>query len=108
MRKKPALQILALILLLLFFSLYRSKIFNFLVPSRNFAPQGKINSAQDSCYLAGEVKKPGVYYFSTGETFGDLIKKAGGITEKADLGRIDLKRIVSEGDYIFIPRRTDF
>jgi protein involved in polysaccharide export with SLBB domain len=44
--------------------------------------------------IRGEVKEPGVYEMKTGETLGDLLETAAGLTELAFRGRVQIERIV--------------
>ena len=41
-------------------------------------------------YLSGAVAKPGVYTFNNGDRLDDLLGEAGGVTDTADLARLNL------------------
>jgi competence protein ComEA len=47
------------------------------------APAGKI-------YVGGEVSNPGIYPVTSGDTFGDIIRAAGGVTDNADPAYFEL------------------
>ena len=51
----------------------------------------------------GEVKNPGVVIAKEGDRIKDIIEKAGGTTEKADLKNINLAYKVEDGQKINIP-----
>ena len=102
-RKKNVLYLLGLILLCLLFFLTHSKIFH--PVSRKKTSVIADRKTGYSCYLTGEVNKPGVYDFSPGEKLGELLKRAGGVTENADLSGINLEKPLSDGDFILLPAR---
>ena len=54
-------------------------------------------------HIMGEVKNPGVVIAKAGERIKDIIEKAGGTTEKADLKNINLAYKVEDGQKINIP-----
>ena len=45
-------------------------------------------------YIKGEVRNQGSYAFVEGMTFRDAIQKAGGVTERADVGHVTIYRFV--------------
>lgn len=55
--------------------------------------------------IEGEVKYPGIYTISEGYTLEDVIKKAGGLTEYADVISLDWN--VFDGQRIVIPKRGE-
>ncbi|WP_055668318.1 ComEA family DNA-binding protein [Desnuesiella massiliensis] len=57
--------------------------------------------------IKGEVKKPDVYIITEGSIIKDLITEAGGITEKADLSKINQARKLKDGDCISIYSKDD-
>lgn len=76
--------------------------------------EGSINSnttednnteVQNNIYIhiMGEVKNPGVVIAKEGDRIKDIIEKAGGTTEKADLKNINLAYKVEDGQKINIP-----
>ena len=54
-------------------------------------------------HIMGEVKNPGVVIAKEGDRIKDIIEKAGGTTEKADLKNINLAYKVEDGQKINIP-----
>ena len=54
-------------------------------------------------HIMGEVKNPGVVIAKEGDRIKDIIEKAGGTTEKADLKNINLAYKVEDGKKINIP-----
>lgn len=58
-------------------------------------------------HIVGEVKKPGIYEIEVGSRIDDLITKADGCTENADLNKINLAYEVSDGEKIYIPSIFD-
>lgn len=57
-------------------------------------------------YICGEVNKPGVYKMVDGDRVNDLIKAAGGFTNKADLESVNLAIKLKDEDYIKIPSKV--
>ncbi len=57
--------------------------------------------------IKGQVKKPGVYSVSWDATIQDVIEKAGGENETADLSQLVLTTKVNELDFIMIPEKND-
>jgi protein involved in polysaccharide export with SLBB domain len=45
--------------------------------------------------VRGEVREPGIYELLPGETLGNLLATAGGLTERAYAGRVQIERILS-------------
>ena len=58
-------------------------------------------------HVAGEVPKPGVYVLPVGARVSDAIEKAGGMTDRTDLSRLDLARRVVDEESIIVPARRD-
>lgn len=90
----PALVICSL-LVLIYFQLQPQTF----VLSRNNSPL--------QAEIKGEVRKPGVYEIGKDETLEQLIKKAEGLTEEADLSMISLQRKVIHQEVITIPKATE-
>ncbi len=53
--------------------------------------------------ICGAVQKPGVITLKEGDRLEDAIRKAGGLTEKADIFRINRSEIIYDGKKIIIP-----
>lgn len=52
--------------------------------------------------IAGEIKFPGVYEMENGDRVFQLIEKAGGATENADISSINLSKKLTDGEKIII------
>ncbi|ADQ15115.1 helix-hairpin-helix domain-containing protein [Halanaerobium hydrogeniformans] len=57
-------------------------------------------------HLTGEVNNPGVYQLEDGARLVDLLKIAGGLTDKADLELINLAVSLVDGQKIIIPNKN--
>lgn len=55
-----------------------------------------------TAYICGEVKTPGVYRVNAGGRISELVEKAGGVTEDADMTSVNLAREVTDGEQIII------
>ena len=58
-------------------------------------------------HITGEVKKPGVVKIEEGSRMEDIIEKAGGFTENADITDVNLAYVVEDGIKIRIPSYSD-
>ena len=58
-------------------------------------------------HITGEVKKPGLLYLKAGSRIADAIKEAGGATKNADLDRVNLAYVLSDGQKIYIPNKNE-
>jgi competence protein ComEA len=55
-------------------------------------------------HVAGAVARPGVYRMAAGARVGEAVDLAGGPTDDADLDRINLAAVVTDGGQISVPR----
>lgn len=55
-------------------------------------------------YICGEIKNPGVYYILSSAIVNDLITKAGGLTKEADAMQVNLARLITPNEKIYIPK----
>ncbi len=55
------------------------------------------------CDISGAVVNPGVYELTYGQRLNDLIELAGGLSDDADVNRINRARIVSDSEKVYIP-----
>lgn len=55
-------------------------------------------------HVKGAVKNAGTYTLTEGDRVSDAIKSAGGASDGADLDRINLARVIKDGDEIFVPK----
>jgi len=58
-------------------------------------------------HISGEVIHEGVINLKEGARIIDAIEKAGGITEKADLSKVNLAYILSDAQKVYIPNIND-
>ena len=58
-------------------------------------------------YITGEVNSPGVFELSYGSRIEDAISIAGGITDMANLEKVNLAYKLEDGQKIYIPNRND-
>lgn len=55
-------------------------------------------------YVVGEVRQPqSMVALPVGSRVEDALRAAGGTTDKADLSRINLSQVLSDGDYVYVP-----
>jgi len=55
--------------------------------------------------IKGEIINPGVYSINDDETLEDLINKAGGLTNEADISHLSLLKDIVHNDVIVIPKK---
>lgn len=67
--------------------------------------QEDIEEEQIIVHIAGEVKKPGIIKTKEGARIADIIEKAGGLNEEADITDINLAYPVEDGQKITIPKK---
>ena len=58
-------------------------------------------------YITGEVNNPGVYKFKNRSRISDAIDAAGGITENADIDKVNLVYLLRDGMKVNIPSSDD-
>lgn len=58
-------------------------------------------------HIIGEINNAGVVALKNGERIVDAIEKAGGVTELADLSKVNLAFVLSDGQMIRIPSVND-
>ena len=63
----------------------------------------KIDDTSIIVHVTGAIKKDGIIKAKQGDRIADVIEKAGGITEEADLSKVNLAYRVSDGQKIYIP-----
>lgn len=54
-------------------------------------------------HITGEVNNPGIVKIAQNSRLVDVIEAAGGLTENADINKINLAYIISDGQKIYIP-----
>ena len=58
-------------------------------------------------YISGEVKKEGVYYLDKDARVANLIDIAGGLTENADISKINPAQKLNDSDKIIVPEKKN-
>jgi len=61
-------------------------------------------SGEDVVYVAGAVKRPGLYHLPADARNADAIALAGGMSASADAGAVNLAARASDGDEIYVPQ----
>ena len=65
------------------------------------------NDDRIGVYISGEVKNTGVYYLKKGSRITDLINICGGLTEEADVSKINPAQKLNDSDKIIIPKKEE-
>jgi len=55
-------------------------------------------------YVAGEVRRPGIYQIRSGERANDAVLRAGGFTAQADPAAVNLAEPIQDGEEIRVPK----
>jgi len=71
-------------------------------PTRTLPPKPTSTPAPITVQISGEIQNPGVYTLDGSNRLGDLIDLSGGLTEDADLTRVNFAAIIKDGDFIYI------
>lgn len=58
-------------------------------------------------HVVGAVRQPKLVELPSHARVGDALEAAGGPAEDADLGRINLARVVSDGEQVYVPREGE-
>ncbi len=58
-------------------------------------------------HVAGAVRKPGLYQLIEGQRVADAVAAAGGATDNADLGGLNLAEILEDAAKVDVPRRGE-
>ena len=58
-------------------------------------------------HITGEIKKEGIIEINEGGRISDAIEEAGGLTNEADLNKINLAYELEDGQKIYIPNKKD-
>lgn len=66
-------------------------------------PRSTPTPAPIQVLIKGQVTHPGIYYLDQASRLKDLINLAGGLTENADVQRVNDVFILRDGDYFYIP-----
>mgnify|MGYP004566115325 CR=1 FL=1 len=63
------------------------------------------NSNNIGVYVTGEIVNPGVYYLNEGSRLYQLIDIAGGLSDTADINKLNLAQSLKDSDKIDIPKK---
>lgn len=58
-------------------------------------------------YISGEVKKEGIYFLDENSRIVNVIDLAGGLTENADISKVNPAQKVNDSDKIIIPQKQE-
>ena len=79
---------------------------NDILLSENSTKENLKDTSEDNAviiHITGSVKKPGIVKLKEGSRIEDAIEAAGGLTENADISKVNLAYIVEDGTKIKIP-----
>lgn len=65
------------------------------------------NNEKIYVYITGEVNNPGVVLLKSGSRIVDAIEAAGGVTNKANISKVNLVYVLQDGMKVNIPNNTD-
>lgn len=76
---------------------------------RNIEQHEKVQEEKKSIFLhiTGEVKNPGIIKIDVNSRVADAIEAAGGVTDNANLDKINLAYVLSDGQKLYIPSIYD-
>jgi competence protein ComEA len=72
-------------------------------PTLTAAPKPTATPSPILVLINGQVAKPGIYELDKESRLMDLINLAGGLTDQADVKRVNNVFILHDGDYFYIP-----
>ena len=81
------------------------------IQSRQKNERGNSNNNNNSnnigVYVTGEIVNPGVYYLNEGSRLYQLIDIAGGLSDTADINKLNLAQSLKDSDKIDIPKKEN-
>ena len=66
-------------------------------------PKSTATESPIQVQIEGKIAAPGIYAMVKSTRLGDLIDTAGGLTQQADVERVNRAALLHDGDYFFIP-----
>jgi competence protein ComEA len=54
-------------------------------------------------YVAGEVRRPGLYHLRPGDRYAQAVALAGGLRPAAEAGGINLAQLAADGEEVYVP-----
>lgn len=76
-------------------------------PTGTKVPQPTATPAPIEVLIKGQVASPGIYLLGKESRLMDLIELAGGLTNQADVNRINDVFLLRDGDYFYIPSNDE-
>lgn len=70
-------------------------------------PKEEITDEEIIVHITGEVENEGIIKIKKDSRLADAIEEAGGITDNADLSKINLAYSIKDGQKIYIPNKND-
>ncbi len=81
------------------------------IQSKQKNERGNSNNSNKSnnigVYVTGEIVNPGVYYLNEGARLYQLIDIAGGLSDTADINKLNLAQSLKDSDKIEIPKKEN-
>jgi competence protein ComEA len=70
---------------------------------------GRVGPREDELvvYVAGAVKRPGLYHLRSGDRNAQAVALAGGLNGTADAGAVNLAQRANDGDEIYVPAQGE-
>ena len=65
------------------------------------------SSGEIAVDVEGAVKHPGLYMVAAGSRIGDAIEAAGGVTNKAASGQVNLAQSLEDGQQVYVPSKQE-
>jgi competence protein ComEA len=75
------------------------------VGTRRYRRAARLSASDEELvvYVAGAVKRPGLYHLRTGDRDAQAVALAGGLRAFADAGGVNLAQRANDGDEIYVP-----
>ncbi len=73
------------------------------VPPSDTSGTSGSNQGRLSVHVVGAVRRPGVIEVANGSRLGEAIQRCGGAVRGADLGAVNLARVLSDGEQVVVP-----
>ncbi|MBI3241560.1 MAG: helix-hairpin-helix domain-containing protein [Chloroflexi bacterium] len=73
------------------------------IPIKLAPPPPTLTPVPLRIHVTGAVRAPGVYEMPAGSILQDVINTAGGLTEAASTGQLNLAQLLKDGEQVFIP-----
>ena len=64
-------------------------------------------SSEIAVFITGEIKNQGVYYLKQGSRLETLIDVAGGLSQNADIDKLNFALLLKDSDKIIIPKKEE-